>query len=456
MQNSTYHPLTLTRSRWLRLTTLCVLYFAQGVPWGFVVIALVAVLSEQGATAAQTGGLIALSSLPWTFKLAWGPLIDSFGLPAYGRRRPWIVMAQLCMAATLLIGFSTTDITSESTLAALGGILFLHNCFASLQDVATDALAIDILPEDECGRANGMMWASKLVGGSCGGVGIVFLMSSYGLPVAMQAMAGLMLVIMLLPLFVLEREGDRRFPWSRTAPVDGHAPTAKVGQVRRPGPVAVVRSLFRSLGTQATFVGLFVALGAGAGCALIVPINAEVFTQGLGWSAESYSTTHATFGTAGKLLGALGGGLLCARFGARKLFTLGAVASGGTMALFGATAGLWSHGGYPLQLYILLLEASLAMTGVAFLTLSMNLSWTAAAATQFTLYMTLSNVGRTVSPMLAGLGSSHVEMYFLAATLAIAPATLLPFVDERSILRRRQAGDEEEPELEGAAGTVVA
>lgn len=456
MQNATSQPLTLTGSRWLRFTTLCVLYFAQGVPWGFVVIALVAVLSEQGATAVETGSLVALSTLPWTFKLLWGPLIDSFGFPTYGRRRPWIVLAQLCMAATLLIGFSSADLTSESTLAALGTIVFLHNCFASLQDVATDALAIDVLPEEECGRANGMMWASKLIGGSVGGVGVVLLMSSHGLPVAMQAMAGLMLVIMLLPLFVLERAGDRRFPWSRRAPAESPTRTVKGGEAQRPGPILVVRSLFRSLGTQATFVGLFVALGAGMGCALVVPINAEVFTQGLGWSAESYSTTHATWGTVGKLLGALGGGLLCARFGARKLFTLGTIVSGSTLALFAATTGWWSHGSYPLQLYILLLETGLAMTGVGFLTLSMNLSWTTAAATQFTLYMTLSNVGRAAAPMLTGLGLSHVQMYFLAALLAIAPATLLPFVDERSIRLRRQAGDDEEPQLEGVAGTVVA
>ena len=43
-------------------------------------------------------------------------------------------------------------------------VFFVHNCFASLQDVATDALAVDLLEDDERGRVNGMMWASKLLG----------------------------------------------------------------------------------------------------------------------------------------------------------------------------------------------------------------------------------------------------------------------------------------------------
>ena len=456
MNQPTPRRMNLADCKWLRFFTLCVLYFAQGVPWGFVSIALVAVLSEQGATVAQTGGLVALSALPWTFKLIWGPLIDSFGLPSFGRRRPWIVLAQACMAATLLIGVSTSEITSEASLATLGTIVFLHNCFASLQDVATDALAIDVLAVRERGRANGMMWASKLVGASVGGVGMAFMMGSVGLPTAMQTMAELMLVIMVLPLLVLEREGDRRFPWSRKAAIVASTPNSSRAPAQQTGPLVVVRSLLRSLGTQATFVGLFVSLGAGMCCAMVVPINAEVFTQVLGWSAESYSATHATFGTAGKLIGAVGGGLLCSRIGARGLFTTGALVASGTLALHAATSSLWLHASYPLQTYVLLLEAGLAMSGVGFLTLGMNLSWTTAAATQFTLYMTMSNVGRAIAPMLAGLGLTHVKLYSLAALLGLLPVTLLPFVDVRTIERRRRSEEAEDSQLEEATGPLLA
>ena len=61
-----------------RAATLCGLYFAQGVPWGFVTIALVAYLNERGVDRTQTAVLLSMSLLPWTFKLFWGPIIASF------------------------------------------------------------------------------------------------------------------------------------------------------------------------------------------------------------------------------------------------------------------------------------------------------------------------------------------------------------------------------------------
>ena len=77
--------LNLTDSRWARFTTLCALYFAQGVPWGFVSIALIATLNERGASQQQTGALVSAALLPWTFKIIWGPIIDSYRLRSLGR-----------------------------------------------------------------------------------------------------------------------------------------------------------------------------------------------------------------------------------------------------------------------------------------------------------------------------------------------------------------------------------
>ena len=163
------NSVSISTSRPARWTTLCALYFAQGIPWGFVTVALVAFLNEQGVSRQETALLISWSLFPWTFKLIWGPLIDTFQLPSLGLRRPWIVVAQLMMAVTLLAASTTADLTATSTLTLLVGVLFVHNCFASLQDVATDAMAIDLLLPEERGKVNGFMWGSKLVGISIGG-----------------------------------------------------------------------------------------------------------------------------------------------------------------------------------------------------------------------------------------------------------------------------------------------
>ena len=434
---SSVASLTLSNCRWLRFLTLCVLYFAQGVPYGFVTIALVSILSEQGATAAQTGSLVALAVLPWTFKFAWGPLIDSFRMPTFGQRRPWIVLAQMGMAATLLMSVSGGSLTSDASLAALGTIVFVHNCFASLQDVATDALAIDVLPDGERGSANGAMWGSKLTGASVGGAGSAILAANYGMVVAMQAMALLMLAIMLVPLLTLERAGDRRFPWSsKTDPRKDEPRAARVAPWK--APLRVALDLYRSLTLRATFMGLVVALLANVGHGLIIPVNAEVFTQRIGWSAEHYSFVQGSYGLGGKLLGAIVGGILCDRLGARRLFVIGVAVASLSLLGFGLTSSLWTHAGYPLEVFTVALEAGFALSGVSALTLFMRLSWTNAAATQFTLYMTAVNVGYAMGPMFTRLGFEHRDAYLLGAALVVAPIAALPFVDLETVARRRR------------------
>ena len=92
--------INLIDNKLARFSTLCALYFAQGFPWGFMTVALVAYLGEQGITLEETGQLLAMAILPWTFKLFWAPLIDTINYPAMGRRRPWILFAQFMMAIT--------------------------------------------------------------------------------------------------------------------------------------------------------------------------------------------------------------------------------------------------------------------------------------------------------------------------------------------------------------------
>src|SRR5581483_2119015 len=54
-------------------------------------------------------------------------------------------------------------------------ILLVHNCFAAVQDVAIDALAVGTLKDDERGLANGLMFAGANVGQMIGGSGVLLL-----------------------------------------------------------------------------------------------------------------------------------------------------------------------------------------------------------------------------------------------------------------------------------------
>ena len=75
------------------LFCLSMLYLAQGLPNGFLGLALPTYLATQGASVADIGLLLSITMLPWTIKFLYGPFVDSFSLLKFGRRRFWILLS---------------------------------------------------------------------------------------------------------------------------------------------------------------------------------------------------------------------------------------------------------------------------------------------------------------------------------------------------------------------------
>ena len=307
--------MTLTTNRWLRITTLCVLYFAQGFPWGFMITGLLSFLASRGLTMIESGQLTAMAYLPWTFKLFWGPLIDSFTYRAMGRRRPWILVAQFGMAASLIAMAMMGDISANISL--LGWMFFLHNCFASLQDVSSDALAVDILLPEEQGKVNGTMWGSKVIGTGMGAMVMGTLLVSKGLVFAIIVQTLMMFGIMLFPLLFTERPGEKRFPWSRNEKT-----VYKDAEDIR-NPLNVVKDLIRAFSKRPTFSAALFIFAAAVNQGINSGIMPVFYNQTLGWEPDTYSQVAGGPGAVLEFIGALLGGVLADRFGRRKIFFLG-------------------------------------------------------------------------------------------------------------------------------------
>ncbi len=195
--------------------TLCALYTAQGIPSGFISFTLIAYLAEQGFSAAAIGNMLFWVYLPWVFKFLWGPFVDTYHYLPMGRRRPWILSAQAGMVITVIIIALVPGIDTKVTLLTI--LLFFHNCFASLQDVAVDGLAVDILSPEEFGKINGFMFGAKRFGTMVGGAGIGYFMGKYtsiGISGGLLLTVPFLLLIMCLPAFIRERPGEKLFPWT--------------------------------------------------------------------------------------------------------------------------------------------------------------------------------------------------------------------------------------------------
>ncbi|MEO7115529.1 MAG: MFS transporter [Caldimonas sp.] len=162
----------LLASRRGRLTAFFLLYATEGIPLGFTAVAIAAQMRRQGLGPAAIGAFVASLYLPWAFKWAMGPFVDTISSQRFGRRRTWILAMQLAMIATLFVAMG---IDFVHQIALFTAVIFVHNACAATMDVAIDALAVSVLPEHERGSANGFMFAGASIGQAIGGSGVLFL-----------------------------------------------------------------------------------------------------------------------------------------------------------------------------------------------------------------------------------------------------------------------------------------
>ena len=153
-----------------RLLSFFLLYVSEGIPLGFTATVIATHMRREGLDPAVIGAYVGSLYLPWAFKWVFGPIVDTITSDKFGRRRTWIVGAQIAMMLALLAAMPIDFATATALFTA---IIFAHNVCAAAQDVAIDALAVQVLPREERGTANGFMFGGQAVGQAIGGAGIL-------------------------------------------------------------------------------------------------------------------------------------------------------------------------------------------------------------------------------------------------------------------------------------------
>lgn len=126
------------------------LYWAQGLPVGFMTHALPVILRAQGVSLAHIGGF-GLLMLPWSIKVFWAAYVDRLALSRLGHYRSWIIPTQLSSVVILIIlsFFPIQALDQPSYLLVFFVLLFLMNLTGATQDIATDGLAVNLLKTDQ-------------------------------------------------------------------------------------------------------------------------------------------------------------------------------------------------------------------------------------------------------------------------------------------------------------------
>jgi PAT family beta-lactamase induction signal transducer AmpG len=423
-----YSPaLFLSDSPKTRYATGALAYFAQGIPMGLLHISLPAWLAVEGVSASEIAAFLGIIMLPWAFKLLVGPLMDHYEFLPMGKRRPWVIGAQFGMVVSLFaLAWLDDPIAQLGMLTAIG---FLINTFTASQDVAVDGMSIDLVPLEEEGRLNAFMSFGKAVGWAITSAVTGSLLVIYGMKVTALVCGLGAAAIFVFLVIVRERHTERLFPWSKGEASPKNEPPPSFRQV--------FTDLNQILWSRASLIIMAImfidGLVSGYGRALMPIAAVQVFN----FTTPQWSDLNAIMGLVGAVA-ALGLGPFIDRFGAKTIMGLTIFLTGVHAFTLAGTQEMWSNDTYVLVMmsaWILLLPVIM----VCALALAMSICSHGESATQFAIYMSVSNLGATAGSFFYGSVAEHTSW-----TQNYALKGLLVFFLLMAILLFRSHGHPEE------------
>ena len=169
------------------------LYVSQYIPLMFFYEGLPVYMRQHGSSLGAIA-LVNLLILPVVLKFLWSPLIDRYGFTRWGHYRFWIVLFQsLVFLLTVVCAF----IDIEQNLNLLIIIGFVMCIFCTSQDIAADAMAVNLLTPAEKGLGNGIQVSGHYLGAVIGSGGMLILLDKIGWQKTMLLIAFIMLVSLL-------------------------------------------------------------------------------------------------------------------------------------------------------------------------------------------------------------------------------------------------------------------
>jgi len=411
------------RSR--KIGLLLLLGFASGLPLALTAGTLQAWLAADNIDIVAIGWF-ALGGQPYTYKFLWAPLMDRYVPPFLGRRRGWLLLTQLLLAAA--IAFMGT-LTPADSLWLLGATAITVAFLSASQDIVFDALRTDWLAPAERGAGAAVSVLGYRIAMLVSGAGALILADQWlGWSATYWLMAALMAIGMVASWFVLE-------PAPKSA-----APKTLEEAVRRPFAEFFTR--------EGAIALLLLVVLYKLGDAFAGNLTTTFLLRGPGFSLTEVGAINKGFGLAATIFGALAGGALMAKMRLyRALLVFGllqAVTNLGFMLL--AASGK----SYALMITVVGLENLCGGMGTAaYVALLMALCDRRFSATQYALLSALSAVGRVyVGPaagyLVAGLGWQ--TFFFFTFLIALPGLALLVWLRARidaldAVMPERAASD---------------
>lgn len=369
------------------------LYVFQYIPVSFFYQALPVFLRQQGV-ALKAIGLLPLASLPWMLKFIWSPIIDRYRFSQKQHYRPWIILCQSLLALTLVVAALLN--IRENPIAMIVS-LFVVGFFAATQDIATDALAVNLLSTKERGVGNSVQVAGSYLGGIIGGGGMLILLDRLGWRNSLLLMAGF-IVLASIPIWLHQEQTK--------SPLDTDLPSFKtiIQFCRRPRIWTwLVVLVVYTLGTRmASF--------------MFQPLLVD-----RGFSLADIGLLTGVIGFSGSMLGAPIAGWLITPLGRKKLLIIIGIFQAVAIAtyLFPAFKIIDRP---VLYLACISVQTSLAMAYTTEYTVMMDKSNPQTAGTDFTLQASFLSFSSIISGGIAGFladALGYVALFVISSVLTL-------------------------------------
>jgi PAT family beta-lactamase induction signal transducer AmpG len=383
-----------------RMLVSFVMGFSCGLPLLLTVTVLQAWMKEEGVDLTVIG-MMALVGVPYTVKFLWAPLFDRFTPCFLGRRRGWLIAAQIALTAAIAALGLTNPRFNPWMLAF---VAFWVTFFSASQDIVVDAYRREDLADEELG-----LGASLYVNGYRTGM---LLASGGGL--ILSDVVPFSVVYLIMALCMLP--GIAATLLTPEPPITG-AP----GTFREAVAGPLIDYFTREHAILILAFILLYKIGDTMAGAITTP-----FYLDMGFSKTEIGAVVKFFGFWATVGGALLGGVLMLRLGINRALWVFGVLQAVSTAGFAVLARI----GYsvPALSAVIAFENLTAGMGtaayVAFMASITNKKFT---ATQYALLSSLMGIPRVVASAPTGFLAKYFgwESFFIACVLIAIPGILL-------------------------------
>ena len=375
--------------------------FSCGLPLLLTMSVLQAWMKDAGVDLSVIG-MMALVGLPYTLKFLWAPFLDRFTLPFLGRRRGWMLVAQIALTASIA-GLGRSDPIQNPWMLAFAA--FLVTFFSASQDIAVDAYRREDLTDEELGLGSSLYINGYRVGMLLASGGGLIMADHMDFSMVYLILAGCMLPGLLTTLLAPEPE----------------TPAGTPGTMRE----AVVDPLVEYFSRKdAIWILVFILLykvGDTMASAMTTPFYLDI-----GFSKSEIGAVVKLFGFWATIAGGLAGGIAMLRLGInRSLWVFGFLQAAST-----AGFALLANIGYSvtwLSAVIAFENLSSGMGTAAYAAFMASITNKKFTATQYALLTSMMGIPRVLASAPTGFLAKNVgwETFFIACTLIAIPGMLL-------------------------------